>query len=216
VGGGSLEGLKEGLKNTGPLRQEVASTKASFSKDYKSVTATIEDLHRGKGEGGSWEICDGFDSMKTVTTASFLFSEERVSCCVLRVVCVVSCGFSSLGSACVQVHLKQLDRLTKIDLASAKVLTACAESKVHPHRHQLHILCVFYLYLYILYYIKTKPKNRHSFRGLCTQESSTWLFWRRACGTSSTSSSSCARPSPDSSKCVIFPHPTRMITVRRV
>ncbi|ELR16141.1 ubiquitin domain containing protein [Acanthamoeba castellanii str. Neff] len=88
----NLEGLKEGLKNTGPLRQEVASTKASFSKDYKSVTATIEDLHRGKGEGGSWEICDGFDSMKTV-------------------------------------HLKQLDRLTKIDLASAKVLTACAESK---------------------------------------------------------------------------------------
>jgi hypothetical protein len=97
VGGGSLEGLKEGLKNTGPLRQEVASTKASFSKDYKSVTATIEDLHRGKGEGGSWEICDGFDSMKTVTTASFLFSEERVSCCVLRVVCVV-CGVSCRAS----------------------------------------------------------------------------------------------------------------------
>jgi hypothetical protein len=85
VCGGSLEGLKEGLKNTGPLRQEVASTKASFSKDYKSVTATIEDLHRGKGEGGSWEICDGFDSMKTVTTT--------LTCCVLR----VSCGFSSLG-----------------------------------------------------------------------------------------------------------------------
>jgi hypothetical protein len=51
------------------MRQEVVLTKASFSKDYKSVTARIEDLHRGKGEG-SWEVCDGFDSMKTVRNLS--------------------------------------------------------------------------------------------------------------------------------------------------
>lgn len=67
----SLDPLKEGLENTRTMRQEVASTKASFSKDNKTVSAKIEELKRGGRAESSWEVADGLDSMKTVVYPAF-------------------------------------------------------------------------------------------------------------------------------------------------